>query len=60
MQLIHHLSYPGNSSINDFIDPIAGGVQYSNIDHATEMIVLACRVHLKQKLTLSRLFHYFL
>lgn len=32
-----------NSSINDFIDPIAGGVQYSNIDHATEMIVLACR-----------------
>lgn len=43
MQLIHHLSYTGNSSINDFIDPRAGGVQYSNIDHATEMIVLACR-----------------
>ncbi|XP_061196001.1 uncharacterized protein LOC133204278 [Saccostrea echinata] len=38
MRLIHHLSYPENMSINDFIDPEACSVHYSNIDQAAEMI----------------------
>ncbi|XP_061194309.1 uncharacterized protein LOC133202483 [Saccostrea echinata] len=37
MRLIR-LSYPENMSINDFIDPGACSVHYSNIDQATEMI----------------------
>ncbi|XP_062616416.1 uncharacterized protein LOC134278108, partial [Saccostrea cucullata] len=38
MRLIHHLSYPENKSINDFIDPEACTLHYSNIDQAAEMI----------------------
>lgn len=43
MRLIHYLSYPGNSSINDFLDSRACSVQYSYIDHAAEMIALEGR-----------------
>lgn len=40
MQLIHHHSYPENSSINDYIDHSACSVQYFNIDQVADMILL--------------------
>lgn len=40
MQLIHHLSYRENSSINDYIDHSACSVQYFNIDQVADMILL--------------------
>lgn len=40
MQLIHHLSYPENSPINDYIDHSACAVQYFNTDQVADMILL--------------------
>lgn len=40
MQFIHHLSYPENSSINDYIDHSACSVQYFDIDQVADMILL--------------------
>lgn len=37
-RVIHHLSYPENSSVNDFIDPTKCSVTYSSIDEAVEII----------------------
>ena len=37
-RLITHLSYPENSSINDFIDPDICKVKYTSIDHVLETI----------------------
>lgn len=37
-RLIHHLSYPEEKSINDFIDKSLCSVQYSTIDDAANMI----------------------
>ncbi|VDH92766.1 Hypothetical predicted protein [Mytilus galloprovincialis] len=39
-RVIHHLSYPENSSVNDFIDPKKCSVVYSNIDDAVDVIKL--------------------
>lgn len=43
MRIIHHRYYPENVSVNNFIDPTACSVQYSNIDQAVKMIALAGR-----------------
>lgn len=43
MRIIHHLFYPENLSVNEFLDPTACSVHYSNIDQAAEMIALAGR-----------------
>ena len=32
--MIHHLSYPSGSSLNDFIDPSICSVHYSSFDNA--------------------------
>lgn len=37
-RLIHHLSYPKNKSINDFIDEKLCSVKYSTIDQAANMV----------------------
>lgn len=37
-RLIHHLSYPENNSINDFIDKEFCSVQYSSVDEAAALI----------------------
>jgi len=37
-RLIHHLSYPEGSSVNDFIDPKLCTVQYTNFDQAVELV----------------------
>jgi len=37
-RVIHHLSYPALSSVNDFIDESSTSVKYSSIDDAVEMI----------------------
>ena len=37
-RLIHHLSYPQNKSVNDFIDPQLCHVQYTNFDEAIAMV----------------------
>lgn len=37
-RVIHHLSYPNETSVNDFIDPHYCTVQYSSIDDAVHMI----------------------
>lgn len=37
-RLIHHLSYPENMSINDFIDPVLCSVRYTEFDEAINMI----------------------
>ena len=37
-RLIHHLSYPADQSVNDFIDPTLCSVQYTEFDKAVEMI----------------------
>ena len=37
-RLIHHLSYPKNQSVNDFIDPKLCYVKYTSFDQAVEMI----------------------
>ena len=37
-RMIHHLSYPENQSINDFIDDRYCSVSYSNIDQAADMV----------------------
>lgn len=37
-RLIHHLSYPKDTSVNDFIDETACSVKYSSIDDAIEMV----------------------
>ncbi|VDI44723.1 Hypothetical predicted protein [Mytilus galloprovincialis] len=39
-RVIHNLSYPENSSVNDFIDPKKCSVVYSNIDDAVDVIKL--------------------
>ena len=39
-RVIHHLSYPENSSVNDFIDPKKCSVVYSNIDDAVDVMKL--------------------
>ena len=36
--MIHHLSYPKNNSVNDFIDPKLCYVKYASFDQAIEMI----------------------
>ena len=38
LRIIHHLSYPKGSSINDFIDVNSCSVRYSSFDHAVDMI----------------------
>lgn len=38
-RLIHHLSYPCGSSINDFIDPIFSAVKYASFDDATTLLL---------------------
>ena len=37
-RMIHHLSYPSGSSLNDFIDPSICSVQYCFLDNAIAMI----------------------
>lgn len=37
-RLIHHLSYPAGSSLNDFIDPALCTVQYTSFDEAIHMV----------------------
>lgn len=37
-RVIHHLSYPALSSVNDFIDESSCSVKYSSIDDAVEMV----------------------
>lgn len=37
-RLIHHLSYPTGSSVNDFIDPLFCSVQYTSFDEAVYML----------------------
>ena len=37
-RMIHHLSYPEGSSINDFTDPSLASVQYTSFDKAVELI----------------------
>jgi len=37
-RLIHHLSFPDGSSVNDYIDPSLTSVQYTNFDEAIKMI----------------------
>lgn len=37
-RLIHHLSYPQGSSLNDFIDPDLCSVQYTSFDKAVAMV----------------------
>ncbi|XP_062572703.1 uncharacterized protein LOC134234654 [Saccostrea cucullata] len=37
-RLIHHLSYPSNFSVNDFIDPEACSVQYTSFDEVLDMV----------------------
>ncbi|VDI82365.1 Hypothetical predicted protein [Mytilus galloprovincialis] len=44
-RVIHHLSYPENSSVNDFIDPKKCSVVYSNIDDAVDVIKLYGNKH---------------
>ena len=36
--MIHHLSYPAGSSVNDHIDPKNASVQYTSFDEAVKMI----------------------
>ena len=36
-RVIHHLSYPALSSVNEFIDESSTSVKYSSIDDAVEM-----------------------
>lgn len=38
-RLIHHLSYPFDYSVNDFIDTEACSVQYTSFDEVLDMIV---------------------
>ncbi|XP_045196576.2 uncharacterized protein LOC123551595 isoform X1 [Mercenaria mercenaria] len=38
-RLIHHLSYPQGSSLNDFIDPASSSVHYTSIDRVVEAVV---------------------
>ena len=38
LRLITHLSYPPNSSVNDYIDEIYTKVKYSSFDNATHMV----------------------
>ena len=37
-RMIHHLSYPEGSSVNDFIDPKLCSVQYTSFDAAVEIV----------------------
>ena len=37
-RLIHHLSYPLGSSVNDFIDPKFSSVQYTRFDEAIHLV----------------------
>ena len=37
-RLIHHLSFPAGSSLNDFIDPALCTVQYTSFDEAVHMV----------------------
>ena len=37
-RLITHLSFPNNSSINDFIDPQICSVKYSPFDQVADMV----------------------
>ena len=39
-RLIHHLSYPENASVNDFIDEKYCSVRYSSFDTALEMLAM--------------------
>lgn len=60
MQLIHHLFYPENSSINDYIDNSACSVQYFNIDQvADRILLLGTGVFFSKILTSNRPFDYF-
>lgn len=38
-RLIHHLSYPQGSSVNDFTDQSFSSVKYTSFDEALEMLV---------------------
>lgn len=38
-RLIHHLSYPKNESVNDFIDPTFSAVKYSSFDDAAKLVI---------------------
>ena len=42
-RLIHHLSYPGGSSINDFIDQNLATVSYATFDDAVQKVLLLGR-----------------
>lgn len=55
MHPIHHLPYPKNLSVNDFIGSTAFSVQYSNKDQGAEIKALAGmqKQHKKHRLTLS-------
>ena len=37
-RIIHHLSYPENNSVNDFIDPALCSVTYTSFDEAVNMV----------------------
>lgn len=38
-RLIHHLSYPAGSSVNDFIDPSLSTVSYTSFDDAVNLLI---------------------
>ena len=38
-RLIHHLSCPVGTSVNDFIDPVFASVRYASFDDATKVLV---------------------
>ena len=37
-RIIHHLSYPENYSVNDFIDPALCSVTYTSFDEAIKLV----------------------
>ena len=41
-RLIHHLSYPEGSSVNDGIDDSWSSVSYATIDDAIELVMSTC------------------
>ena len=41
-RMIHHLSYPGGSSVNDQIEPEWASVQYATISDAIDLVVNLC------------------